>query len=141
MINREALVRLSTIIAETYGRTFSEGLLEIWWQALDGYDDNLVQRAVVRHIRDPENGSYFPKPADIIRHAHDIRRSERMSGDLIPRLQAPKITPRPWAMKMMDRFMVLTKTHAGMPWPKEEADKIFEDARREQLESENGGPA
>ena len=61
-------------IAEIYGKALSTPAIGIYWTALQGYPLAAVQRAIERHVHDPEAGRYFPKPADLIRHLP--RRSE-----------------------------------------------------------------
>lgn len=61
-------------IAEIYGKALSPAAIGIYWTALQGYPLAEVQRAIERHVHDPDAGRYFPKPADLIRHLQ--RRSE-----------------------------------------------------------------
>ena len=55
-------------IAEIYGKALSPPAIGIYWTALQGYPLAEVQRAIERHVHDPDAGRYFPKPADLIRH-------------------------------------------------------------------------
>ena len=55
-------------IAEIYGKALSTPTIGIYWTALQGYPLAEVQRAIERHVHDPDAGRYFPKPADLIRH-------------------------------------------------------------------------
>ena len=58
-----------TIVAvgEQYGKSLSEGVKMLYWQGLINYDLKAVQQALYRHIRNPDNGQFMPKVADIIR--------------------------------------------------------------------------
>ncbi|MFZ1642573.1 MAG: hypothetical protein WAV07_14310 [Candidatus Contendobacter sp.] len=55
-------------IAEIYGKALSPAAIGIYWNALRDYPLAEVQRATERHVADPVNGQFFPKPADIIRY-------------------------------------------------------------------------
>lgn len=59
--------QLMTGVAETYGRTFSQGMTTLYWNATKRYTLADVTRAVNQHIMHPDYGKYFPKPADIVR--------------------------------------------------------------------------
>ena len=55
-------------LAEIYGKALSPAAIGIYWTVLQGYPLAEVQRAIKRHVHDPDAGQYFPKPADLIRH-------------------------------------------------------------------------
>ncbi|VEI69439.1 Uncharacterised protein [Serratia fonticola] len=55
-------------IGEIYGREISEVVVGIYWNALKIYEMAEVQKAFQGHTRDTDNGQFFPKPADLIRH-------------------------------------------------------------------------
>ena len=55
-------------LAEIYGKALSPAAIGIYWTALQGHPLAEVQRAIERHVQDPDAGRYFPKPADLIRH-------------------------------------------------------------------------
>jgi hypothetical protein len=50
-----------------YGKGVSTFALDVWWTALKGYDLSAVIDAFNRHLANPDNGQFAPKPADIIR--------------------------------------------------------------------------
>ena len=54
-------------VAEQYSKTLSDGVKIIYWQGLIDYDLKAVQQALYRHIRNPDNGQFMPKVADIIK--------------------------------------------------------------------------
>lgn len=58
-----------TIVAvgEQYGKSLSEGVKMLYWQGLIDYDLKAVQQALYRHIRNPDNGQFMPKVADVIK--------------------------------------------------------------------------
>lgn len=55
-------------LAEIYGKALSPAAIGVYWNALQSYPLAEVQRAIERHVQDPDAGRYFPKPADLIRH-------------------------------------------------------------------------
>lgn len=62
--------QFAKILGTTYdlhGRRLNDDTTELWWAALAGYDFALVRGAFSRHIQNPDQGQYCPKPADIIR--------------------------------------------------------------------------
>jgi hypothetical protein len=42
--------------------------LSIYWESLKQYSLEQVRMAITRHLRDPEQGSYYPKVSDIVGH-------------------------------------------------------------------------
>jgi hypothetical protein len=56
-----------TACAELYGKAISEGAMSLWWQSLERFDIELVEKAFRAAVEDPESGQFMPKPADIIK--------------------------------------------------------------------------
>lgn len=54
-------------VSQVYGRDLSPGVTAIYWQALRGYELAAVRRAFDRHVKNPDSGQFWPKPADLIR--------------------------------------------------------------------------
>lgn len=55
-------------VSELYARgTVSEFAIGLWWNALAQYDLAAVRQAFDRHVKNPDNGQFMPKPADVIR--------------------------------------------------------------------------
>lgn len=50
-----------------YHQEISDKLIEIYWQALQGFEFRDLQRAYRLHVNNPDSGQYFPKPADIVK--------------------------------------------------------------------------
>lgn len=50
-----------------YGKEISHFALDVWWNALKGFDLDAVVDAFNRHVCNPDSGQFAPKPADIIR--------------------------------------------------------------------------
>jgi hypothetical protein len=50
-----------------YGKDLSEVAVQFWIDDLSGHDMGAIERAFVRHRRDPERGRFLPLTADILR--------------------------------------------------------------------------
>lgn len=50
-----------------YGKDLSRFALDVWWAALERYDLAAVTQAFNRWLANPDQGSFAPKPADVIR--------------------------------------------------------------------------
>lgn len=67
---------LMASVADLYGKTMTNGVAEIYWQALRAYDFADIQRAAGAHALDPDAGQYMPKPADFVRHIDGSKASQ-----------------------------------------------------------------
>lgn len=56
------------LAAEVYNKTLSPELLTIYFDLLADFHVDQVSDAISKHLVDPEQGSFFPKPADIVRN-------------------------------------------------------------------------
>lgn len=65
--DRERFAQCMTALCETYGKPVSEVGLKLWWQLLDPYEIDAVERATRMHMLDVERGRFMPMPADIVR--------------------------------------------------------------------------
>ena len=59
--------------AELYGKTVSEGAMSLWWQALERFDIDQVERAFRAAVEDAESGQFMPRPADLIKRLEGTR--------------------------------------------------------------------
>ncbi len=55
-------------IAELYGKSLSKHLSDVYWNLLEPYSLSELRIALKAHLRNPNGGQFFPKPADLIRH-------------------------------------------------------------------------
>jgi hypothetical protein len=58
---------LIDLIAEQYSKPLSNGMKMLYWQELYDKDYPAVKTALFNHLRNPDNGQFMPKVADIIR--------------------------------------------------------------------------
>ncbi len=54
-------------LAEYYGKPMSDGVIALYWQGLQDMDIASVEAAIGRHMRNPDNGQFMPKVADLRR--------------------------------------------------------------------------
>lgn len=55
-------------IGELYNKEITKPLLRIYFSALTDYSLSLVEKGINVHTMDAKHGTFFPKPADIVRH-------------------------------------------------------------------------
>lgn len=55
------------VVSEQYGKPISAGAKMLYWQGLIDYDFDAVKQGLFRHIRNPDNGMFMPKIADIVK--------------------------------------------------------------------------
>lgn len=53
--------------AELYGKTVSEGAMSLWWQVLERFEIDAVERAFREAVESPDSGQFMPRPADLVR--------------------------------------------------------------------------
>ena len=70
--------KLMVGLAEYYAKPLTEVVLGIYWQALRHHDLAAVRDAIHRHIRNPDNGQWMPKVADIERLASGSTESKAL---------------------------------------------------------------
>jgi len=67
--NFEALLRgIADICSTTKTIVVNRPMLQVYFMTLSEYSYEQVEQAIGKHLKDPKHGSFFPKPADIVRH-------------------------------------------------------------------------
>lgn len=69
-MKREDFRRFSMALsacAELYGKTVSEGAMSLWWQVLERFEIDSVERAFRQAVESPDSGQFMPRPADLVR--------------------------------------------------------------------------
>ncbi len=61
-------VTLWSQVSEQYGKSPSDGALDLIFGALQRFDLESVRQALIAHMNDTQHGSFAPKIADIVRH-------------------------------------------------------------------------
>lgn len=70
MQQKQKLVAFMTMLAKLgviYGKEVSEQLIDIYWQTLKCFKLSNIKQAIAAHVKNPDTGQYFPKPADLVR--------------------------------------------------------------------------
>ena len=70
MINqdKQSFKELMVGVGELYNKEITKPLMRIYFQALENHSLADVERGLSAHTMDAKHGSFFPKPADIVRH-------------------------------------------------------------------------
>ena len=66
--DRAKFAQLLTAICVLYKHSLHELGIEIYWQALAGFEFDEVKQAFQAHINHPDTGQFMPKPADVLRY-------------------------------------------------------------------------
>lgn len=65
--DRSRFAKSMTALADYYGKPLSEGSMQLYWQGLQSYDIDQIERAIGIHVQNPDTGQFMPKIADIVR--------------------------------------------------------------------------
>lgn len=65
---------------EYYAKEISKGVVKLYWESLKVHDYEDVNRAVIRHMEDPDQGQFMPKIADIKRHIDGSKKTQAMQA-------------------------------------------------------------
>lgn len=78
--DKEKFKTLMVGVGELYSKEITKPLLRIYFSALANYSFDEVEQGINSHTLDPNQGTFFPKPADIVRSLQ--------KGDLSPEERA-----------------------------------------------------
>ena len=67
-------------VSEVYGRTPSDGAMDLMFNALQRFSLDDIKRALTAHVNDPQHGDFPPKPADVVRHIEGDTDSRSLSA-------------------------------------------------------------
>jgi len=65
---------------QMYGKVLTATIVALWWEALKGYDLAAVRAGFGRHMQNPDNGQFMPKPADIVRMLGGTTQDEALAA-------------------------------------------------------------
>lgn len=65
--DHEKFGKLIAGVFGVYGRECSDEVIEVYYRCLEDYSIDDLSRCFSAHIKNPDNGVFIPKPADIIR--------------------------------------------------------------------------
>lgn len=66
-VDYERFLTVLTGVADYYVKELSAGVIELYWQGLQAYEIQAVEKAFWDHTQNPDNGQFMPKIADITR--------------------------------------------------------------------------
>ena len=69
--DKAEFAEIMTVTMSLYGRDSTQALMRVYWAALVAYPMEKVRHAFNAWIQDPQQGTFMPKPADIIRTIQD----------------------------------------------------------------------
>jgi hypothetical protein len=64
---KQDLYKLISSVMDYYKQDVSPFSLNLFWEALKGFDFEQVSKALTRHAMNPDNGQFAPKIADIVK--------------------------------------------------------------------------
>ncbi|WP_172565565.1 DUF6475 domain-containing protein [Vibrio navarrensis] len=64
---RHEFAELLAATLSVYQKELTPALLEVYWDDLCVFDISAIKQALSMHRRNPDNGQFAPKPADIVR--------------------------------------------------------------------------
>src|SRR5689334_2178235 len=65
--DRARFVQLLSAVGTLYKHSLHELAIEIYWQALTGFEFQAIKHAFQTHIKHPDFGQFMPKPGDVLR--------------------------------------------------------------------------
>ena len=73
--NKKEFASIFYATAEVYDKAISKELLLMYFNILIKFEVEQVRKAIERHTLDPKHGTFFPKPADIVRNIDGEQRT------------------------------------------------------------------
>lgn len=67
---------------EIYNKEISKSFMQAYFNALTDYSIAEVKDGISKHALDPKHGSFFPKPADIVRHLKENQITTEQKAEL-----------------------------------------------------------
>lgn len=65
-------------VGEAYSKTVTPAMIDFYWGTLEKFNYDDVVRAMNLHATNPDNGQFFPKPADVIRYIQGSNETQGM---------------------------------------------------------------
>lgn len=60
------------MISALYDKEIAGPKLQAYWMILGKYPADQIQAAAMKHMEDPKNGTWMPKPADILKYINGV---------------------------------------------------------------------
>lgn len=101
---------------DVYGRSQSEGAIDISFQALQRFDIQDISLALTAHMNDPEGGRFAPKPADIVRQIEGGSEARALAA--WSKVERAIGAAGPWASVAFDDAIIHVVLEEMGGWPK-----------------------
>lgn len=98
---------------QTFMTPVTTGMVDVWWNVLAPEEFSLVRRAMSDYLKDPADGKWPPKPAEI------LARINAFAKPYVPRIEHKRQAP---AESVLQRIRDMTKRH--LPGPFWTVDRI-----------------
>lgn len=86
--DKENFAKLVISICEIYEKKFSKSQMVLYWRVLKIFSYEEVEEAFFNHVSDTENGSFFPKPSQVVffikqKNCNDLKTSAMRAWVLV----------------------------------------------------------
>ena len=72
MDNQTQFKNTMAMIASVYDKEIAGPKLQAYWMILGKYPPKQIQEAAMKHMEDPKQGTWMPKPADILKYINGV---------------------------------------------------------------------
>ena len=139
-LDKEDFKMLMVGIGELYGKEITKPLMRIYFSALTDYSLIEVEQGINKHALDPKHGSFFPKPADIVRNLQtsDLSAEDKAELAWAQVLREIRATGSYGTLKLDDKQAIAavkslgswqqlcSSTETEMTWKKKEFISVYE---------------
>ena len=135
-------------VGELYNKEITKPLMRIYFSSLTNYSLVDVERGISAHTMDAKHGSFFPKPADIVRHLQTGEISAENKAELAwaQVMREIRVTGSYGSLKLDDKQALASVKALGswkqlcastvdeMTWKKKEFMSMYETYEKTPLE-------
>ena len=146
--NKKEFATLFYGTGELYDKAVSTNLLKLYFSALGSYSIEEVTAGINTHMMDAKHGSFFPKPADIVRHLQTGEISAENKAELAwaQVMREIRVTGSYGSLKLDDKQALASVKALGswkqlcastvdeMTWKKKEFMSMYETYEKTPLE-------
>jgi len=146
--DKEDFKMLMVGIGELYNKEITKPLMRIYFSALTSYSIVDVENGINAHTMDTKHGTFFPKPADIVRHltANEISNEELAELAWAQVIREIRRTGSYGTLKLDDKQAIAAvkslgswsqlcaSTESEMTWKKKEFISMYETYSRTPIE-------
>lgn len=146
--DKQNFKQLMVGVGELYNKEITKPLMRIYFSSLINYSLAEIERGVSSHTMDAKHGSFFPKPADIVRHLQTGEISAENKAELAwaQVVREMRVTGSYGSLKLDDRQalasvkalgswkQLCSSTEKELVWKKKEFISIYETYEKTPLE-------